>query len=73
MIFFYRILTTLIYPILILIIYYRKIINKEDKLRFRGKNFPKYFNVKKNDSSKLLWFHAASIGELKYNSNNRRN
>ena len=65
MIFFYRILTTLIYPILILIIYYRKIINKEDKLRFREKIFPKYFNVKKNDSSKLLWFHAASIGELK--------
>ena len=47
MIFSTRILTTLIYPILILIIYYRKIINKEDKLRFREKIFPNILMLKK--------------------------
>ncbi|MDC1093067.1 glycosyltransferase N-terminal domain-containing protein [Pelagibacteraceae bacterium] len=65
MILLYRVLTTLIYPILIIFIYLRKILKKEDPLRFREKILVSHFNVKRRIDSKLIWFHAASIGELK--------
>ena len=50
---------------MILLIFFRKILNKEDKKRFKEKIFPNCFNVIKNREGKLVWFHAASIGELK--------
>lgn len=65
MIFFYRLATFLLYPLLILLIYLRKFLGKEDKLRFKEK-----FLIKKNSFSspaknkKVIWFHAASIGEV---------
>jgi len=65
MIFLYKVLTTLLYPLLILLIYFRKIIKKEDGLRFKEKIFTSYFNIKKKNNAKLIWFHAASIGEFK--------
>ena len=65
MIFLYRILTYLSYPILILIIFFRKIKNKEDNERYKEKIFVPSFNPKKDKNLKLIWFHAASIGELK--------
>ena len=65
MILLYRVLTTLIYPILLIFIYFRKILKKEDPLRFREKILTSHFNVKRRIDSKLIWFHAASIGELK--------
>ena len=65
MILTYRILTILIYPILIFFILLRKLMNKEDPIRFKEKIFFSRFNVKKNEKSKLIWFHAASIGEFK--------
>ena len=65
MILFYRIITTFIYPILVLIIFFRKLTGKEDKIRFKEKVFIKNFNVKRNEKKKLIWFHAASIGEFK--------
>ena len=65
MIFLYKVLTTLLYPILILLIYFRKIIKKEDRLRFKEKIFTSNFNINKKDNTKLIWFHAASIGEFK--------
>ena len=51
MILIYRIITTLIYPILVLIILFRRIINKEDKIRFKEKIFKNYFNVKIQNTS----------------------
>ena len=65
MIFLYRILTVALYPFLILLIYFRIFLNKEDKKRFKEKIFSSKFNVKKNEKNFLIWFHAASIGELK--------
>lgn len=64
MIFFYRLLTNILYPVLIIFIYLRKIFNKEDKNRYKEKIFPSSFDVKKDDKKKLIWFHAASIGEV---------
>jgi len=60
----YRILTNFIYPFLIIIIYLRKILKKEDELRFREKIFSNFFDCKRNSNKKLVWFHAASIGEV---------
>ncbi len=65
MILFYRVVTNLFYPIFILIIFFRKVIKKEDVKRYKEKIFPSSFNIKKNDKLKLIWFHAASVGELK--------
>ena len=65
MILFYRVTTTLLYPILILIIFFRRLVGKEDKVRFKEKIFVKNFNVVRNNKKKLIWFHAASIGEFK--------
>ncbi len=65
MIFLYRILTYLIYPFLIILIFFRKIKKKEDVKRYKEKIFPFSFNVKRNLNKNLIWFHAASIGEVK--------
>ena len=61
MIFFYRILTFFLFPIFVLIIFFRRYFNKEDKKRFKEK-------ISINDSylpnnKKIIWIHAASIGE----------
>jgi len=65
MILLYRVITTLSYPFLVILIYIRKIFKKEDSLRFKEKIYPSHFNtINKNDNT-LIWFHAASIGELK--------
>ena len=65
MIFIYRVFTTLIYPFLILFIYYRKFFNKEHPYRFKEKIFASKFRVNRKKNSDLIWFHAASIGEFK--------
>jgi 3-deoxy-D-manno-octulosonic-acid transferase len=41
------------------------LIGKEDRIRFKEKIFIKNFNVQRNKKNKLIWFHAASIGEFK--------
>ena len=64
MLFFYKILTTILYPFLILYILFRVFRNKEHPKRFKEKIFPSHFNVDKMNKSKLCWFHVASIGEL---------
>ena len=64
MIFIYKFLTIFFYPLLIFIIFIRKIIGKEDRNRYKEKIFKER---KKNPSKKnrrLIWFHAASIGEI---------
>ena len=65
MILAYQVLSTLIYPFLVIFIYFRKIIKKEDPLRYKEKILPSHFNVTKKENLKLIWFHATSIGELK--------
>ena len=65
MFFIYRFLTIISYPFLIILIYLRKFQKKEHKIRFKEKIFSSYFNVLRKKNFKLVWFHAASIGELK--------
>ncbi len=64
MLFLYKVITNILYPILILYIYFRKLIKKEHSKRYKEKIYPSNFNIIKNKNSKLCWFHAVSIGEL---------
>ena len=64
MLFLYKVITNILYPILILYMYFRKLIKKEHSKRFKEKIYPSHFNVNKTENSKLCWFHAVSIGEL---------
>ena len=64
MILLYRIFTIILYPFLFIFLYYRKLINKEDPIRFKEKILPGYFNANKKNT-KLIWFHASSIGEFR--------
>ena len=64
MILLYRILTILIYPLLFIFLYYRKIIKKEHKTRYKEKIFSSHFNITRKKNTRLIWFHAASIGEF---------
>ena len=65
MILLYRTLTTILYPIIIIYIFLRKMRKKEDPKRYKEKILISNFNVNKKNNLKLIWFHAASIGELK--------
>ena len=65
MILLYRILTLIIYPFLVLFTFIRIYLKKEDPKRFREKIFYNCFNVKEKNKSKLIWLHAASLGELR--------
>lgn len=65
MILAYRILTTLLYPFLFILIYFRVFLKKEDPERFKEKIFYSYINSNRKNDEKLIWFHAASVGELK--------
>lgn len=64
MILIYRCLTNLLYPVLFILIFYRRIFNKEHKTRYKEKIFPSHFNIIRKKNTKLIWFHAASIGEF---------
>ena len=65
MILFYRILTNLLYPLIVIIIFLRRFFNKEDKIRYKEKIFPSKFKARTRKDLKLIWFQAASIGEFK--------
>ena len=65
MILAYRILTTVLYPLLLILIYCRKIFKKEDPERYKEKILISNFKIKDKRDSKLIWFHAARIGEFK--------
>ena len=64
MLLIYRSFLNALFPFIILIIYIRTYFNKEDKVRFKEKIFSTSFNIKRNYKKKLIWFHAASIGEI---------
>ncbi len=59
----YQIISTLFLPLIIVNIFIRIYRKKEDKVRF-VERFGKP-TVKKNNEKKILWIHAASIGEFK--------
>jgi 3-deoxy-D-manno-octulosonic-acid transferase len=59
----YRYLTYFLFPVFIILIYFRSILNKEDRIRFKEKIFSSHFKAHKDNKKKLVWFHAASIGE----------
>ena len=66
MILLYRVLSVLFYPLIVILIFARKFLKKEHPVRYKEKIFSSNFNVRrKKKYSKLVWFHAASIGELK--------
>ena len=61
MIFLYRILTFFLFPIFVIITYLRRFTDKEDKIRFKEKISINESFFPKN--KKVVWIHAASIGE----------
>ena len=61
----YRHLINILFPIIIILIYLRVWFKKEDKNRFKEKLFISSFDITRNKDKKLIWFHAASIGEIK--------
>ena len=65
MILLYRILSNILYPLILIFVFYRKLIKKEDPIRYKEKILISHFKVIKKKSSKLVWFHASSIGEFK--------
>ncbi len=58
----YRFLTTLIFPFFVVVIFFRKLIKKEDAKRYKEKFLLKKIDY---DFEKPVWFHGASIGEIK--------
>ena len=58
----YRFLTTLIFPFLVVVIFFRKLIKKEDAKRYKEKILLKKIDY---NFEKPVWFHGASIGEIK--------
>ena len=59
----YRIVTFLLIPIILINTYVRIFKNKEDKKRVRERFG--LSNFKKPKNKKLIWIHAASVGEFK--------
>ncbi len=57
----YKVVSYLIYPLVILLLALRVKKGKEDPLRYKEKLG---FSKVKRPSGKLIWFHAASIGEF---------
>jgi 3-deoxy-D-manno-octulosonic-acid transferase len=75
----YRYLTYFLFPIFVILIYFRSFFSKEDKIRYKEKIFFSSFKARSDNKKKLVWFHAASIGEClsilplieKMNNNNK--
>ena len=65
MIFLYRIISSFLYPLLVVLIFLRKYLDKEHIKRYKEKIFISSFNVDRKLNTELIWFHAASVGELK--------
>ena len=61
----YRILTNILYPFLFIFLLVRIFSKNEDPMRFGEKILVKKFKAKRILNLKLIWFHAASIGEFK--------
>ena len=64
MILIYQFIINFFFPVIIVVIFLRTFFNKEDKNRYKEKIYPSSYNVVRDKTKKLFWFHAASIGEL---------
>ncbi len=64
MILIYKFLSDIFYPFFVIFTFFRKIKKKEDPLRYKEKIFTSSFKVNRKTNSKLIWFHAASVGEM---------
>ncbi len=64
MIYVYKFLTIFFYPFIVLLIFLRTFFKKEDPIRYKEKIFSSCFSPKRDHKKKLIWFHAASIGEV---------
>ena len=60
----YKFLTFSLFPLLILVIYIRKIFGKEDSIRFKEKLLKSNTLNSIDEKKTLIWFHGASIGEI---------
>ena len=65
MLLIYRCLINILFPLIIIITFLRVFLKKEDSKRYKEKISSSHFNVKRKEDTKLIWFHAASIGEFK--------
>ena len=59
----YKYLTYFLSPLFVVLIYFRLFLNKEDKIRFKEKIFSSHLRTHRDSNKKLIWIHAASIGE----------
>ena len=65
MIVLYRVLTLIVYPLFFIFTWIRIFLKKEDKQRYKERLLSSHFKPSRDVSKKLIWFHAASIGEFK--------
>ena len=61
--FIYNILLFFLFPIIGIIFFFRILLGKEDKNRFKEKFG--FYEKTKHDNNHLIWFHACSVGEAK--------
>ena len=59
----YRAVTFITYPLLVVLIFLKVFFKKEDPKRYKEKILPIYYKIINRDKKKLIWFHAASVGE----------
>ena len=64
MILAYKFITIFFYPLIVILIYLRKFYGKEDVIRYKEKIFLSSIKSNRNFNKKLIWFHAASVGEI---------
>ncbi len=64
MILIYKFLTNISYPFFVLFTFFRTIKKKEDPSRYKEKIYSSSFKINRKKNSKLIWFHAASVGEM---------
>ena len=60
----YRFLTIIFFPLFVLVIFYRRILKKENNLSLKQKIFTSKKIGFFKDEENLIWFHGASIGEI---------
>ena len=61
--FVYNILLFFLFPIIGIIFFFRILLGKEDKKRYKEKFG--FYDKTKHDNNHLIWFHACSVGEAK--------
>ena len=59
----YKFISYILIPIILINLYVRLINNKEDSKRYKERIGKTNFNLKL--SKKIIWIHAASVGEFK--------